>query len=141
MATINVLVVVDVLGANTPGQGGLANNVWMLDTGKYSGTKEAGNELITTLNSGDIITWTVQAIDPGTNVEFASNTRAFTGAAVTPPAVINPKQNPVMPSQYEALFSPPAGTSVGTTYQYSIVLSMDGQNQSFDPFLRLNRAT
>lgn len=138
MAEVNILIIVDVLGANTPGQGGLANNVWMLDTGKYSGTKEGGNELITNLNATDQVTWSVQAIDPGTNVAFAPS--PFNGAAVNPPAVINPVQNPVIPTQYMAIFSPPAKTPVNTKYQYSVVLTMDGQPQSFDPFLILNRA-
>ncbi len=142
MAEVNVLIIVDVLGANTPGQGGLANNVWMLDTGKYTGTKEGGNELITNLNSTDQITWSVQAIDPGTNVAFASPTQAlpspFTGTAVTAPAVVKPMQNPVIPSQYLAVFTPPAGTAKNTQYQYSVVLSIDRQNQTFDPFLNLH---
>lgn len=140
MATINVLIVVDVQGANTPGQGGLAKNVWMLDTGKYLGTKEAGNELVTVLNSGDEIAWSLAAIDPGTNVQFASG-QPFTASGNTVPAIINPKQNPVEPSQYLAIFTPPGGTAAGTQYQYSVVLSMDGQNQTFDPFLQLNTAT
>ena len=139
MATINILVIVDVLGANTPGQGGLANNVWMLDTGKYLGTKEAGNELITTLNAGDEIVWSLAAIDPGTNLAFPTNTAPFTGQAV--PANINPKQNPVAPNQYLAIFQVPGGTAAGTQFQYSMVLSMDGQNQTFDPFLKLFTAT
>lgn len=146
MAEVNILIVVDVLGANTPNQGGLANNVWMLDTGKYNGTREAGNELVTTLNSGDEIAWTVQAIDPGTNVAFASPSvqfpqAPFTGQAVTAPAVINPQQNPVIPNEYVARFSPPASTKAGTQYQYSVVLTMDGQPQSFDPFLKLFTAS
>ncbi|HEX8136638.1 MAG TPA: hypothetical protein VF544_03520 [Pyrinomonadaceae bacterium] len=144
MAEVDVLIVVDVEGATT-GQGGLANNVWMIDSGKYTGTQECGNELITNLKSTDQVTWTVQPIDPGTNVQFAAPTPQnptwpFTGQAVTAPAVINPKQNPVMPSQYMAIFTPPAGTAANTQYQYSIVLSMEGQIQTFDPFLNLFQA-
>jgi hypothetical protein len=67
VATVNILVVVDVLGANTPGQGGLANNVWMIDTGKYSGTQEAGNELVTNAHAGDQIVWSLAAVDPSTS--------------------------------------------------------------------------
>ncbi len=141
MAEVNVLIIVDVVGANTPGQGGLANNVWMLDTGKYTGTKEGGNELITNLNATDQVTWSVQAIDPGTNVQFATPAQGyptpFTSNSGTVPGIINPKQNPVMPSQYMAIFSPRGGTPVNTQFQYSVVLSMDGQPQTFDPFLNL----
>ena len=137
MATVDILIVVDVLGANTSGQGGLANNVWMLDTGKYLGTQEAGKELKTILNAGDEVTWTVTAIDPGTNVAFATTTAPFTSNQGIVPSIINPKQNPVMTQQYLARFSPPGGTPANTTYQYSVVLSMNGQNQTFDPFLKL----
>jgi|GEM_PF-4705749 len=139
MATINVLVVVDVVGANTAGLGGLANNVWMLDTSKYLGTQEAGNELVILLNAGDEIIWSLAAIDPGTNLTFPKNTNPFTGQAV--PANINPQPVPLVPNQYVAIFDVPGGTPANTQYQYSMVLSMDGQNQTFDPFLKLFTAT
>jgi hypothetical protein len=140
MATINILVIVDVRGANTRGQGGLANNVWMLDSGKYSGTREGGNELITNLNAGDQIVWSLAAIDPGTNLVFPSNTPSFAGPAVQA-HIINPKQNPVDPGQHLATFEVPAGTAAGTRYRYSMVLSMGGVTQLFDPFLSLWTST
>ena len=141
MAEVNVLVIVDVLGAAT--NGGLANNVWMIDTGKYLGTQECGNELVTLVNQGDTVAWTVTAVDPGTNVQFASG-QPFTTLQTNPPtipSVINPQQNPINTAQFEGRFSPPGGTAAGTTYQYSIALTMDGQTQSFDPFLKLATAT
>jgi hypothetical protein len=137
MASINVLIVVDVVAAV---QQGLATNVWMLDTGRYLNTQEAGNELVTTLNSGDQVIWSLAAIDPGTNVQFAAPP-AFTSNSGTIPAIIDPKQNPIDPSQYLGKFSPPGGTQAGTTYQYSVVLSMNGQNYTFDPFLKLYTTT
>jgi hypothetical protein len=143
MATINILVCVDVQGATTPGMGGLANNVWMLDTGKYQGTAEAGNELSTALNAGDQVVWSLAAIDPGTNVAFATDQNPFSTQQTPPtvPNVINPKPNPIDSAQYLAQFTPPGGSAAGTTYQYSLVLSMDGADQSFDPFLKLAHAS
>ena len=136
VATINILVIVDVRGANTRGQGGLANNVWMLDSGKYNGTRNGGHELATNLNAGDRIIWSLAAIDPGTNLVFPSNTPSFTGQAVQA-HIINPKQNPADPGQHVAIFEVPAGTAAGTRYQYSMVLSMGGVTQSLDPVLNL----
>jgi len=145
MAEINILVAVDVEGALSdpdPNQG-LANHVWMIDTGSYLGTKEAGNELVTLAKLGDQVTWTVTPIDPGTNVSFAPG-QPFTTQQTNPPTiptVINPKQNPVIPSQFMGIFSPSGGTAAGTTYQYSIALTLDGKQLSFDPFLELATAT
>jgi hypothetical protein len=136
MATVNILVIVDVLAAV---QQGLQSNVWMLDTGKYLGTQEAGNELITLLDAGDRVNWTVVAIDPGTNVAFATDTPAFTGAAV--PANIDPKPVPLSQNQYTAVFEVPGGTQAGFKVQHSCTLSIDGHDYSFDPYLQLADST
>lgn len=136
MATINILVVVDVEG--TTSSGSLSNNVWMIDSGKYLGTQEAGNELITLLNDGDDVAWSLAAVNPGDNLTWGTG-QPFSGQAV--PNNINPKPNPVDASQYLARFFVLGGLPAGTTYQYTMTLMMDGQPYSFDPFLRLVTAT
>jgi len=140
MAQVDILVVVDVEGASNSG---LQNNVWMLDTGKYLGTQECGNELVTLVNSADIVTWTVQPIDPATNVTFGPGQpfSTFQSNPPTIPNIINPQQNPINTQQFMGRFSPPGGTQAGATYQYSITLSMDGKTQTFDPFLKLYTTT
>jgi hypothetical protein len=140
MATVNVLVVVDVEGTTTSGS--LANNVWMIDTGKYLGTQEAGNELVTLLNSGDEVVWAITAVNPGDNLTWGvglTNNQPFSGTAV--PANINPKPDPVETKQYDAIFTVPGGTAANSQYQYTMTLAMDGKNYSFDPFLKLYTAT
>ncbi len=132
MATINVLIVVDVVGATSSGS--LANNLYMMDTTKYLGTLEAGNELITTLNAGDIVAWACAPIDPGTNLQITG----FTGQAEG--VNINPVANPVT-GEWESRFTVPIGTPAGTQFQYSVSMSVDGQPYGFDPFLKLKTAT
>lgn len=132
MATVNVLIVVDVVGATSSGS--LANNLYMIDTTKYLGTLEAGNELITTLNAGDIVAWASAPVDPGTNLQITG----FTGQA--PGVNINPKQDPVT-GEWESKFTVPIGTPAGKQFQYSVTMSVDGRAFSFDPFLKLQTAT
>jgi len=132
MATINVLIVVDVVGATSSGS--LATNLYMVDTTKYLGTLEATNELITTLNAGDIVAWASTPVDPGTNLAITG----FTGAAVG--QNINPTHDPVT-NEWESKFTVPIGTGAGTQFQYSVSMSVDGHPYTFDPFLKLQTAT
>jgi hypothetical protein len=135
MATVNVLVAVDVQAALASGN--LQNNVYMVDTNHFLGSYQEGtSELITTLAIGDTIVWTVSPIDPGTNVSINS----FTGVAINN-QYINPVVDPLSSTAWESRFQPPGGTSVGTQFQYSIVLSFgSGKTMTFDPFLQVGAA-
>jgi hypothetical protein len=137
MATIDVLVVVDVEGTTTTGS--LADHVWMIDSGSYLGTQEAGNELITYVNAGDEIVWALTAIDPGDSLAWGAG-QPFSGNAVSGNN-ISPKPNPVEQDQYLAKFSVPDNTPAGTTYQYSMTLAIEKNQYTFDPFLKLHNAT
>lgn len=129
MATVNVLTAVDVEGALTSNN--LGANVYMVDTNKYAGSGAEGtSELQTKLNIGDTIVWTVAPIDPGTNVTISS----FSGAAVTNKQ-ISPVQDPLSPKSFESLFEPAGGTPSNTSYQYTMTLSFEGKEMTFDPFL------
>jgi hypothetical protein len=129
MATVNVLIAVDVEGALTSNN--LGENVFMVDTNKYAGSGAEGtSELQTKLNIGDIIVWSVAPIDPGTNVEISS----FSGTAVTD-TYIHPVQSPLSAQSFESLFQPPGGTAAGKSFQYTASLSFEGKVMTFDPFL------
>ncbi len=130
MATVNVLMAVDVEGALSSNN--LGANVYMVDTNKYAGSGAEGtSELRTKLNIGDIIVWTVAPIDPATNVEISS----FSGTAVTDKYII-PVQDPLSHLSFESFFQPPGGTPSDTSFQYSITLSFEGNKEmTFDPFL------
>ncbi len=129
MSQINVLIVVDVEGALTSGS--LQTNVYLVDTNKYMGSwGEGTDELTTTCHDGDVISWAVAPIDPNSNVEINS----FTGTMVNE-QICNPTKQGI-----EGAYTWEGRVEArGTTgsVQYSCVLSMDGHNYTFDPFLNI----
>lgn len=131
MATVNVLLAVDVQAALSSGN--LSANVYMVDTNHYLGSYQEGtDELVTTLNIGDTIVWSVAPIDPGTNVAI----NGFSGVAYRD-KIIQPVKNPIDPQSWEARFQAPGSANAGTQYQYSISLSFEGKIMGFDPFLQV----
>jgi len=132
MASVNVLIAVDVEGALSSND--LGANVYMVDSNKYLGSGGEGtSELKTKLNIGDIIMWKVAAIDPGTSVQIDS----FSGQAVEK-KYIAPVQMPLSLQCFETRFQAPGGTPVNTSFQYTISLSFEGKVMTFDPFLIVN---
>ena len=129
MATVNVLMMVDVEGALSSGN--LNANIYLVDTNKYLGSGSEGQtELVTKLNTGDTIVWSVAPIDPGLDVSIAS----FSGVAIND-KYISPVQDPLSPAVWESLFQPPGG-SAGQSYQYNATLEMNNTKQmTFDPYL------
>lgn len=129
MATVNVLVAVDVEGALASGD--LGGNAYMVDTNKYAGSGPEGtSNLQTHLAIGDIIVWSVVSVDPGNNVEF----KGFLGKPVNE-KLIDPVPMPLSPASFESKFQPPGGTASGTKFQYTISLSFEGKVMNFAPFL------
>lgn len=127
---INVLIVVDVEGALASND--LGSNVYLIDTNKFFGSGQEGQqELITSCLDGQIVVWSVTAVNPGDDVELAG----FTGQMITQ-EICNPKQATLVTGQ-----SVWAGRveSHGATqkYQYSCTLSFDGKAMSFDPYLNV----
>lgn len=134
MNTINVLIVVDALGATSAGPtGGLQNNVYLIDTNKHDGSGAEGQaELYTactsTTQGGNPIVWSIVPVDPGSDVSISS----FTGNMISQKALI--------PIAY------PNGSWQGTLapnlaagdIQYSVVVNIDGAQYSFDPFLQVS---
>ena len=129
MATVNVLMMVDVEGALSSGN--LQNNIYLVDTNKYLGSGAEGQaELVTNLHIGDTIVWSVAPIDPGTTVSIYS----FSGQAVSD-RYINPVPDPLTPTVWESRFEPPGG-SVGNSYQYNATLEFTNNKKlTFDPYL------
>lgn len=126
MDQVNVLIVVDVEGALA---GTLQDNVYLIDTNKHVGSGNEGQvELMTACQDGQVITWNVAPVDPTSDVEIAS----FTGQ------MINDKI--CLPKQYtdaDGTYWQAAVEAQGTTgnQQYSVFLTMDGKQLSFDPYL------
>ena len=131
MSTINVLIVVDALGAATSGN--LQDNVYLIDTNKHNGSGSEGQaELYTACKStnqgGDTIVWAVAPVDPATDVSINS----FTGTMIDERALI-PSAN--SNGSWSGALSPnlPAGN-----IQYSVVLDIDNNPMNFDPFLKVS---
>lgn len=129
MSTVNVLLAVDVTGALVSGD--LGANTYMVDSTKYAGSGfEGTTELMTSIGIGDTIVWSVVPIDPGTNVIITG----FAGQAITE-KIINPVKMPFSKQAFESKFQPPGGSGSGTTFQYTLKLSFEGKEMTFDPFL------
>tara|TARA_R110002049_G_scaffold25194_5_gene88586 strand:- start:14 stop:412 length:399 start_codon:yes stop_codon:yes gene_type:complete len=131
MSTINVLIVVDALGAATSGN--LQDNVYLIDTNKHDGSGSEGQaELYTACKStnqgGDTIVWAVAPVDPGSDVSIDS----FTGQMITERALL-PSVN--SNGSWSGSLSPNLASG---NIQYSAVLNIDGKLMTFDPFLKVS---
>lgn len=129
MKTLDVLIIVDALGAVSSGD--LSGNVYLVDTNKYLGSWNEGQcELHSKCYDGQIIKWRVESISPDEDVNIAR----FTGEMIT--------QNVCTPSQqgiegdifWEGRVQ---ARGVLKSYQYSCILSIDGKQMTFDPFLEV----
>ena len=130
MATVNVLIVVDVESALSFG---LQGNVYMVDTNKNIGPSlnEGQVELYTVLGEGDTVIWSVAPIDPGTNVSICGFTGAATNGNISPVLGVN--------GTWSSMFDATTPYTSGNQYQYSVTLQYEGTTgpqQSFDPFLQ-----
>jgi hypothetical protein len=127
MSQVNILVAVNVAAAISSGN--LGEYVFMMDTNDYMGTgntSEGTDELITTVNNGDTIVWTVASIDPNLKVSI----QGFSGQAI--PNLINPSQYP------QTLGTVWGGhvNQAGDHVQYTMELLLNGTaHMSFDPFI------
>ena len=131
--TVDILIAVDALGAASSGN--LSDNVYMIDTNKHVGSGNEGkNELYTSCVDGQILKWRVVGISPSSDVSIHS----FTGQMIKD-GICNPRKQDAIPSDiyWEGMVE-----SRGTTgnIQYSIVISIDGRQMSFDPFLKITNA-
>jgi hypothetical protein len=134
MDKINVLIVVDVEGALTSGN--LGTNVYLIDTTKYAGSGNEGQDelytaCISNSQGGSPIAWSVAPVDPSTTVSINS----FTGTMITSKALI-----PVVypDGSWEGTLQ--SNLSAGDI-QYSVVLNFEnGKTMTFDPFLKVSNS-
>jgi hypothetical protein len=127
MKNVDILIVVDTLGALSSGD--LGANVYLIDTNKYVGSGNEGQEeLRTACQDGQIIKWRVSPVSPDNNAEISK----FTGQIITD-NVCNPVKQGIEGDVYWEGRVETRGTSA--TYQYSVQLTIDGRPMNFDPFL------
>lgn len=133
MKVINVLIVVDVEGALASGD--LGSNVYLIDTNKYFGSGNEGQqELITSCVDGQVIVWSVTSVDPGNDAEIVS----FEGQAVTQKICV-PAQS-TLPTGDVIWSGRVESQGAVAQYQYNCSLSFDSKTMTFDPFLNVKAA-
>ncbi|QZT37907.1 inclusion body family protein [Halosquirtibacter xylanolyticus] len=127
MKTVEVLIVVDVVGATSSGN--LSDNLYMIDTNKYLGSYGEGtHELSTKCHDDQKIIWRVASISPDNDV----NITEFTGQIITERICV-PKKNDLGDEEYWEGIVETRGDK--GNYQYACTLRIDGKLMSFDPFL------
>lgn len=129
MKSLDVLIVVDALGATSSGS--LSNNVYLIDTNKYLGSWAEGQcELHSVCSNGEYIKWRVVPVSPDNDVEIVR----FTGTMVSTKVCIPQKEGMGTDIFWEGEVQTQGATG---SYQYSVVLSIDGHEMTFDPFLEV----
>lgn len=127
MKNVDVLIVVDTLGALSSGD--LGANVYLIDTNKYVGSGNEGQkELRTACKDGQIIKWRVSPVSPDNNAEI----NEFKGQIITE-NICNPVKQGIEGDVYWEGRVETHGKSA--TYQYTVQLTIDGRAMNFDPFL------
>jgi hypothetical protein len=127
MNTVSVLIIVDVEGALASND--LGSNVYLVDTNKYVGSGSEGQEeLRTACQDTQAISWNVVPVAPTTDVDIVQ----FTGQMVDDKICV--PQQYTMPggTYWEATVEAQGATG---QQQYSVALTMDGKEMTFDPFL------
>ncbi|TWB12288.1 hypothetical protein FBZ89_12667 [Nitrospirillum amazonense] len=133
MATINIMVAVDVETAQSTASGNvITKGLYMIDTTGYEGTAEGGNELTTPCNAGDTLVWTIYPINPSDNIAITG----FTGTAVNDKIFQNLGQQKTPAGVVYWTCAINFGTQSGS-YQYSLNISMSGKSYTYDPFVKV----
>ena len=127
MGKINVLVVVDALGAGTSGS--LKDNVYLVDTEKYLGSwNEGQNDLHTLTEDGQFICWSVVSVNTGSDVDINS----FSGQMVDQKICCPSRQGIEGDYVWEGRIESSPGR-----YPYTVSLSIDGNILSFTAYLEV----
>lgn len=128
MQTLSILIVVDVEAALASGN--LGSHVWLIDnTGNVSGG-EGTAELTTTCYNDQTIQWSVVPVEATSSVSI----QQFTGTMISSQICV-PTKVVAMPNVYwQGIVSP---TAASGSYQYAVVLNMEGRTMTFDPFLNV----
>jgi len=129
MKNVDVLVVVDTVGALASGD--LQNNVYLVDTNKYIGSWNEGNcELETVCHDTQVLKWRVVSIDPDSDVEITGFTGTMINQEICVPRNVGVDQDVYWEGTVET-------RGHHDSYQYTVTISIDGRQLSFDPFINV----
>lgn len=130
MATIDVLIVVDTAGALASRD--LQSNVYLIDTNKHDGSGNEGQaELYTACKDGDFIIWRVVSVAPSGDVSISQ----FTGQMINDKTCVPRKTGIGSDVYWEGQVEAQGFTG---NKQYSVVLTIEGIQMTFDPFLKIS---
>ena len=129
MKQINILIVVDTESALASGD--LGGNVYLIDTNKFFGSYNIGQEeLVSACSDGQVIIWSVTPVNPGNDAQISG----FTGEMITKKVCV-PEQG-ALPGTGDIIWSARVQTQGATAkYQYSCDLTFDGKTMTFDPYI------
>ena len=129
LKTINVLIVVDALGALAAQD--LMNNVYLIDTNKYLGSWQEGTvKLHTVCQDGQLIAWRAAPVSPSNDVSIAG----FSGQMVTSRICVPTKRGDAGDSYWEGRIETKGGYG---QYLYTVELSIDGRVLSLSPYVKV----
>jgi hypothetical protein len=129
MRVINILVIVDCIGAVSTGN--LKDNVYIVDTNGYEGSwNEGTSQLVSVCQDGQGLSWSVTSVNPGNEVNIVS----FSGQMVSS-SVCNPKKQGIDGAESWAGNVQTRG-GIGQ-FKYTINLSINGKAMSFDPYIKV----
>jgi hypothetical protein len=127
MKKIEVLIIVDASGALASND--LSNNVYLVDTNKYFGSwGEGACELHTACHDQQSICWRVTPISQDNEVSISQFTGQIITSKVCVPVAVGTPSDPYWEGNVET-------QGATGSYQYSVVLVIDGKSMQFDPFL------
>lgn len=130
MNEIDVLIVVD--AENALASTDLSSNVYLIDTNKYMGSGNEGQEeLKTVCQNGQVINWHVTGVSLSSDVSILAFIGQMVNDKICIPVAVNSINGTYWQGRVEAQ---------GTTgsQQYSVVLELDGRSMTFDPFIEIS---
>ncbi|MDP4177453.1 MAG: hypothetical protein Q8900_03825 [Bacillota bacterium] len=129
--SIDVLVVVDALAAIESGD--LGSNVYLMDTNKHYGSFEKGStELYTSCIDGQNITWRVEAINSDSDVSIKCFSGSMIDKSICVPISIETTKSTFWIGIVEAR------RNHYDQLEYTITITIDGKDMTFNPFLKVN---
>jgi len=129
MRTIDILVIIDCLGAIASGN--LKSNAYIVDINGYEGSwNEGTSQLVTVCQDGQELSWGISSVNPGNQVNIVN----FSGQLISS-KICNPlKQGIPGTETWKGKVQSRGGIG---QYNYTLTLSINGKSMSFDAFIKV----
>jgi len=129
MRTIDILVIIDCLGATASGN--LKSNAYIVDTNGYEGSwNEGTSQLVTVCQDGQGLSWGITSVNPGNQINIVN----FSGQLITS-NICNPQKQGIPGTEtWKGKVESRGGIG---QYKYTLTVSIDGKSMSFDAFIKV----